>query len=85
MLFLHFDLLDDIRRHLLYSDEAHEACDKLRSRLEKLHFYEYVYFNRRDSDDARRIKPCMNDKREFLKLAITEDDCHSIGCFPPFC
>lgn len=20
-----------------------------------------------------------------LKLAIIKDDCHSIGCFPPFC
>ena len=67
-----FDLLDDIRRHLSYSDEAYEACDKLRDRLEKLHFYEYVFFNGRDSDDARRIKPCMNDEREFIKLDLED-------------
>ena len=61
-----FDLLDDIRRHLSYSDEAHDARDKLRDRLEKLHFYEYVYFNGRDSEEARRLKPCMNDERECI-------------------
>jgi len=67
-----FDLLDDIRRHLSYSDEAHEVCDKLRNKLKMLHFYEYVYFNGRDSDDARRIKPCVNDEREFIKLDLED-------------
>lgn len=67
-----FDLLDDIRRHLSYLDEAHEACDKLRDRLEKLHFYEYVYFNGRDSEEARRIKSCANDEREFIKLDLED-------------
>lgn len=67
-----FDLLDDIRRHLSYSDEAHEAYDKLRDRLEKLHFYEYVYFNGRDSEEARRLKPCMNDERQFIKLDLED-------------
>ena len=67
-----FNLLDDIRRHLSYSDEAHEACDKLQARLEKLHFYEYVYFNGRDSNEARRLKSCMNDERDFIKLELED-------------
>ena len=66
-------LLDDIESCLKNGCcGAHEACDKLRSRLEKLHFYEYVFFNGRDSDDARRIKLCTNDEREFIKLELED-------------
>ena len=66
-----FELLDDIESCISSSyDTAYNACSALRQRLEKLHFYEYVYFNGRDSDEARRLKPCMNDERDFIKLDL---------------
>lgn len=62
------DVVESCLKNGCYS--AHEACDELRVRLEKLHFYEHVFFNGRDSDDAKRIKPCTNDEREFIKLEL---------------
>ena len=69
-----FELVDAIESFFKndnYAD-AYNACDRLKARLEKLHFYEYVFFNGRDSDDARRIKPCANDEREFIKLELED-------------
>ena len=69
-----FDLVDTIascfKNRNYYG--ADDACDKLRSRLKKLHFYEYVFFNGRDSEEARRLKPCTNDERELIKLDLED-------------
>lgn len=72
-----FELIDIIESYLANSRDrncscAYEACEKLKARLDKLHFYEYVFFNGRDSNDARRIKSCTNDEREFIKLDLED-------------
>lgn len=52
--------------------DEHNICNKLKERLHKLHFYEWVFFNGRDSDEARRLKPCTNDERELIELDLNE-------------
>ena len=63
------DIIEDYDN---YSSDTHNICCKLKERLHKLHFYEWVFFNGRDSDEARRLKSCKNDERELIELNLND-------------
>lgn len=67
-----FRLMSTIEDYVSHNIDKHNICNELKERLHKLHFYEWVFFNGRDSDDARRLKPCTNDEREFIELDLNE-------------
>ena len=64
------DIIEDELIRVCCSSEACSAINVLKQRFDKLHYYEQVFFDGIDSDDAKLRKPCSNDPREFIKLDL---------------
>lgn len=55
------------------SYESSAVINRLRKRLNKLHYYEHVYFNGVDNEDAQRKIMCRNDPEDFVKIDLEGD------------